>query len=52
MKRVVIGLVTVTCLLAACADSGGDDSDPIIVFGPWVGTEADAMAEVLSLIHI
>ncbi len=23
-------------------------SDPIIVFGPWVGTEADAMAEVLD----
>ena len=48
MRWVAIGTVAVACLLAACSDSGGGDSDPITVFGPWVGTEADAMAEVLD----
>jgi alpha-glucoside transport system substrate-binding protein len=49
MRRVAIGLVLAGSLLASCSGSGdGDDAGSITVFGPWVGTEADAMAEVLD----
>lgn len=49
MRRVAIALVLAGSMLASCAGSGdGDDAASITVFGPWVGADADAIADVLD----
>ncbi|HUV18896.1 MAG TPA: extracellular solute-binding protein [Ilumatobacteraceae bacterium] len=45
----VAGVVAVVALIASCSGSSSDgDTDAVTVFGPWVGADADAMADVLD----
>ena len=49
MRRVAIGLVLAGSLVASCSGSDdGVDTDPITVIGPWLGADADAIADVLD----
>jgi alpha-glucoside transport system substrate-binding protein len=49
MRRAAIGLVLAGSMLASCTGSDdGSDADLIAVFGPWVGADADAIADVLE----
>ena len=45
----VAGVVAVVSLIASCSGSSSDgNTDAVTVFGPWVGADADAMADVLD----
>ncbi len=50
MKYLTALLVVASSLLAACAGEGSPDQTPqaITVFGPWIGSDADAFAAVLD----
>lgn len=49
MRRAAIALVLAGSTLASCSGSGDSvDVGSITVFGPWVGADADAIADVLN----